>query len=469
MATLDLKDVRVLVMGLGLHGGGVATVKWLIKKGARVTVTDLRSETVLAPSVKALSSLPVRFVLGRHDEDDFRTHDIVVVNPGVPRESKYLAIAHKSGTRIENVASLFFHFTQNPVIGITGTRGKTTTSLYIASLLKKKYKEVRPSGSPENALLVESERIQKKKIPAVAELSSWQLEFLPRSEKSPQIALITNLYHDHQNRYKGMEEYADAKANIFLFQNEGDALILNRDNTWWKYFAQKPHRGRCYFISKKPLPKGCEGVYLEKNGMIVLRLNGREKKLFSSEKFSTLYGVHNLENLFFAILAVMLFDSTIHVNEKDAVSLPTPKMRQEIILKKKGLTIVNDSSATSPDGAIVAINRFKTLGRIVLITGGTDKELQFEELAKTIRKNVLPEDTILLEGSATRKLQNLLKKNIPPAYDTLSECVTQAFLRAKVKKGKVVILFSPASASFEKFLHEFDRGEQFNVLIKKLK
>ena len=188
------QGTKALVMGLGLHGGGVATAKWLAQHGARVTATDKRTKTVLEPSIKALRGVPVKFVLGEHRQEDFKNNDMIIVNPGVPRESEYVQTAVKAGKRIENDTSLFFRYCDNSVIAVTGTRGKTTTTLWIAELLKKKYTKVAPSGNtPDNAFLKEFDRVNGKNIPVVAEMSSWQLEHLPSSGRSPHVAVITNL------------------------------------------------------------------------------------------------------------------------------------------------------------------------------------------------------------------------------------------------------------------------------------
>lgn len=467
---------RALVMGLGLHGGGVATAKWLMKHGARVTATDKRSKEVLATSVRTLKGLPVRYVLGKHRHEDFKINDIVVVNPGVPRESEYLQTATKAGARIENDASLFFRYCDNPVIAVTGTRGKTTTTLWAAMLLQKKYHDVRSSGNtPDNAFLKEFERVRGKGTPVVAEMSSWQLERLSSGGRGPHVAVITNLYPDHLNRYDGIKDYANAKANIFALQNPDDFLILNQENSWTAHFLKKKPKALLFFISKKTLPKGLHGLYV-KNDTLVFRFDGMEQKLFSVKKFIATRGAHNFENLMNAVLAVRLFDPTVVVTERDALRLPTPKMRQEEIFKKGRLTVVNDSCATSPDGTIAAIERFRKTSNIVLIAGGTDKELEFTELAKEIKRHIPVDQLILLEGSATTKMSrlNLDKKGLK----NLDSCVAEAFRVAEVllkatrgttknTQGNVTILFSPGAASFEKFLHEFDRGEQFNKLVKK--
>ncbi len=470
--------MRALVMGLGLHGGGVATVKWLARHGAEVTATDMRTKEILAPSLHALKGVKAKFVLGEHRKEDFSSHDLVIVNPAVPRESEFLAIAQKSGKRIENDASLFFRYATNPTIAVTGTRGKTTTTLWIAELMKKKYPDVRPSGNtPENAFLKEFERVAQKGIPVVAEMSSWQLEYLPVSGRAPHVAVITNLFPDHLNRYKGgMKDYARAKANIFHDQHDGDFLVLNYENEWTKFFLSQKPKSLLFFFSKKVLPKKLNGLFVS-NETLVFRFDDIEQKLFSVKKFIAARGVHNLENLLAAVLAIKLFDPTVVIKEQDVVKLPTPRMRQEVIFQKGKLTVVNDSCATSPDGVEAAIKRFSQLGhpmsKLVLITGGTDKELEFAELAKVIKKYIPPEQLILLDGSATKKLLRALvskkyfKGKAIELHDTLASCVKEAKQIAQHMKGKTTILFSPGAASFEKFLHEFDRGEKFNAEVWK--
>src|SRR3989344_1742392 len=201
-----LKNEKVLVMGLGLLGGGIATVKWLVKHGAKVTVTDLKSRADLRDSIKSLgpSRRRIRFVLGKHLVSDFKSHPVVVVNPAVPRESPFLKIAHENGAILENEASLFFRFCKNPVIGITGTRGKTTTANWVHHFLKQKYPEsVLAGNSSDNPVLKALAELDGSS-PVVVELSSWHLELLPGVKRSPHIAVITNLYPDHLNRYKNL-------------------------------------------------------------------------------------------------------------------------------------------------------------------------------------------------------------------------------------------------------------------------
>ncbi|MBI4119206.1 MAG: UDP-N-acetylmuramoyl-L-alanine--D-glutamate ligase [Parcubacteria group bacterium] len=444
-----LKDKKVLVMGLGLLGGGIATVKWLVKHGAQVTVTDLKSRADLHSSIKSLGSSVrrVRFVLGKHLVSDFKSHGIVVVNPAVPRESPFLKIARENGAVLENEASLFFRFCRNPIIGVTGTRGKTTTANWIYHFLKQKYPESALAGnSSDNPMLKALDELDGQS-PAVVELSSWHLELLPQSGRAPHIAVLTNIYPDHLNRYKNITAYARAKANIFKHQTGKDFLILNRKNLWTKFFLNQKPKSRIKFI---PFPIS---PFLP---------------LFTPLPHFDL-GEHNLQNLKTAALAANLAGVSWNLIKKAAKTLPQIKFRQEIILRKGGLTVVNDTTATSPDATIAALKRFSYQGQtLVLITGGTDKKLEFADWAKTVKKTVRPENLFLLESSATAKMINALNrigyfgKTPPRLYLDFNILLTSAVKRAKILKGKKTLLFSPSAASFEKFKNEFDRGNRFN-------
>ena len=470
---------RVLVVILGIYGGGAQTAKWLFHHGAKVTITDMRTEEELENAMKLFTpeeKKGIRFVLGGQNEEDFATHDIIVLGPGVPEDSPFLAVALKAGKQIENDASLFFRFVKNPVIAVTGTRGKSTTTTWIANLLGQKHGAFVPTGNnPEHPFFKELSEIKDEKRPVVAEMSSWQLEYLPNSEKVPKVAVITNLFADHLNRYKdGITGYALAKANIFKDQTNDDFLILNAENEWTPFYLKQKPKAQIYYFSLKPFVKGklssskSSGVAMNgmfvKSGAMIFRKDGKERKILDIKKFAEKMGEHNLQNLLATVLAVTLFDESFKVTPKMIAELPQIRFRQEAVSRG----IVNDSAGTSPDATIMALRRFK---KCVLITGGTDKQLEFSGLAKEIKKTLAPEDVIFLGGSATQKLISELgklkffKKKEILLFETLEECVEVGLLAAKKKKRTLV--FSPGSASFEKFKNEFDRGEKFNALVKK--
>ncbi|MEK7506041.1 MAG: UDP-N-acetylmuramoyl-L-alanine--D-glutamate ligase [Patescibacteria group bacterium] len=457
---IELKNKKVLVMGLGLLGGGVATTKWLVLHGANVTVTDLRSRGELKDSINKLGAAAKKiiFVLGKHRRADFKTNKIIVVNPAVPRESKYLAIAKKHGARLENEASLFFRYCKNPIIAVTGTRGKTTTVNWIYFLLKQRFPKARLTGNSSDQPMLGILDGLDGKSPVVAELSSWHLELLNQSNRPPEIAVITNIYRDHMNRYKSVKDYASAKANIFKNQKKGDFLILNKKNEWTKFFLKKFSGWK---ISSKIIYSSAKTGINEK-------------------KFSEIYGPHNLENLKTAYLAAKLAGASVSKLRRAAWHLPQIKYRQELIFESPKLKIINDTTATSPDGTMAALRRFGK-ENIILIAGGTDKNLEYAPpaggWAKTVKRFVKPEQLYLLNGSATKKMIAALEKigysknkkiNFYEDLGGILKYTTQVIYEKKEKKTKWMIIFSPGAASFEKFKNEFDRGEKFNLYCKKI-
>jgi len=471
---------KVLIVGLGVLGGGLATTKWFLKRGAEVTVTDLRTRAKLATSIKALGkdAKKVRFVLGRHSVDDFKTHDLIVANPAVRRESLFLAVARKAGGRIVNDASIFFDEVQTPVIAVTGTRGKTTTANWIAHFLG-----VRAGGNSSADLpLLKLLGELKPRRYAVVELSSWQLELTGQSRKAPDIAVITNIYRDHLNRYRGMNEYAGAKANIFKLQTRNQRLILNADNEWTPFFLKRLAncriQPRVFFFSRKPLARGRNGVWVDRRS-VYFRDGKRTEQVVGSKEFHALqaWGDHNIENLLAAVLAARLAGVSWARIRAGSRTLPQMQYREEIIFSRKNITIVNDSAGTSPDATVAALRRFRG-NRVVLLAGGTDKELDFREWATIVARFVTPHDLLLLRGSATNKMIAELtrigyfKSEKPQIFEALP-----AMLRSAKKLSTtpytphpipVVILFSPGAASFEKFKNEFDRGERFSVGIRQI-
>ena len=287
---MELKGEKVLVVGLGGFGGGVATMKWLAKQGAILTVTDLRTRAELGDSIRALGSVSkkIKLVLGEHRLQDFKNSNLIVVGPGVKLiGNNFLATAKKKGIPIVNDLLLFLENAKNPIVAITGTRGKTTTTNWTAHFLRAKYKKMKASGNSSNdAFLKLLLRLaEDKKTPAVLEISSFQLEGISTnllqdnsvelSGRGPDVAVITNLYRDHLNRHETMRNYALAKANIFKNQTKKQALILNYDNPWTRFFLSQKPKAKVFFISlyKNPPTKH---FLIRANKKIVLEMGKRK-------------------------------------------------------------------------------------------------------------------------------------------------------------------------------------------------
>jgi UDP-N-acetylmuramoylalanine--D-glutamate ligase len=473
MKGLEFEE-KVLIFGLGVLGGGREAVRWFYKNGAKIIITDKKTKKELLPSIKKLKKIKAKYVLGKHRFKDIDRTDIIYFNPGVGYKSEWVQYAKEKGKEVVNDCYLFFKYAKGDIIAITGTRGKTTTTRWIYELLRKFFrKKVLLGGNqPEKSLFKILNKTKNESI-SVLEISSFQLEFYEKNLKAPKIAIITNIYNDHLNRYSGFEEYAEVKAKIFQNQTEYDFLILNLGNKWTNFFLRLRPKSQVYFVSLKKKPK--KGIYIKDDKVFIK--DEKEHQIFSIKKFKEIYGEHNLYNLLFALLTVYLYLKSKNIkNPQDKIkklknfilNLKTPEFRQEIIYKDKKLIIVNDSAATSPDATINAIERFKKYKNLILITGGTDKNLDFKDLAKKIKKEIKPKNLILLNGSATKKLIEELKKiKYPLIKKNIFEDLREAVKRAFHHEG--LILFSPASASFEKFKNEFDRGKKFDKITTSLR
>ncbi len=434
----SFKNKKILIMGLGLHGGGVGVARFFCGQCAEVLVTDLKTEEQLKESIEKLKGLKIKYTLGGHKETDFVSADLIIRNPDVSKTSPYLEIAKKNNIPIETDVSLFFKLSKAFIIGVTGTKGKSTTASLIYSLLKAKYKKTFLAGNIGVSPLELLAKV-KKDDKVVLELSSFELEGLTQS---PNIAVVTNILPDHLNRYANMTEYIEAKKIIFKYQKNKDALVLNNDDPVVRGFA-KTALSKVIFFSINTKPK--------------------EIKLDSFK----LFGEHNLSNLLAAIEVAKLLKVSAKTIENSLKSFNGVPSRQEFIREINGVKYFNDTTATMPDATITAINVFLEKfadSRLILICGGQNKGLKYNELAKLIGERV--DELIMLPGTASDKIKEGLG-NYTRIHDVYS--MKEAIKKAEKlsKKGDVVIL-SPAAASFNLFKNEFDRGKQFVDAVKKL-
>lgn len=452
-----LRGKRVLVMGLGLLGGGVAAARYAVSQGAEVTVTDLRSEEMLAESVARLAGLPIRYVLGRHDPDDFRQADVVVRNPNVKRNSPYLAIAREAGKRIEMEIAWFFRACPGKIAGITGTRGKSTTTLLLHHIL---------DVAGWNPLLggnlggIETVSLLPQITPdrwTVLELGNWMLEGLHTVRRSPQLAIFTNLLPDHLDSYDSMEDYGQAKTSIFRYQRAGDLALFNADNDYTSRYAGEASGGDVW-------------LYSAERGVCYPRERPDASHPFRYADAIRLRGAHNLANVQAATLAAELLGIPEDVICAGVESFGGVPHRLEVVRTLDGATWVNDSASTAPVAGVAALRSFTE--PIVLIAGGNTKQIDhsdYAEEAATRAKRI-----ILLKGSATDVFAADLRAAAarhgrPDPVEGIFDNFAAAIQRARelASPGDVVLL-SPGFTSFGMFLHEFDRGEQFRTLVQAL-
>jgi len=452
------KDKKIVIMGLGLLGGALNDAIYLLKCGAKLIITDTKTEKELASSVKNLKSLkntPGSYILhlGGHRLEDFSAQggqakaDFILQPGNVPVDSLYLLEAQKNNIPIHESESLFMANAHNiKIVGTTGTRGKTTTTHLIYEILKEAFgKRVHLAGNVKGiSTLALLDKIKSGDI-VVLELDSWCLHGIGEIKKSPQISVFTNLMPDHLNFYmKGSENEAEAmqkyfmdKAQIFANQNENDFLILDKD-------------------IKKIIGERYKDIPIKSK--IILIKNTSEIKSWKLK----IKGEYNYRHVLRAREVARILGVQDKVIKRVAENFGGVEGRQDFVREYKGIKIYNDTTATTPDATIAALEALgtKKTKKVVLIMGGADKGLDMSGLLKEIPRYC--KKVILLSGTGSEKLEAL---HFIKSAD-LKEAVNKAL--SFCKKGDVFI-FSPAYASFGMFKNEFDRGDKFVRIIKNLK
>jgi UDP-N-acetylmuramoylalanine--D-glutamate ligase len=434
-------------MGLGLNQGGVGAARYFAQQGKKVLVTDLKSKTELQASVDALAEFNnITYVLGEHQQEDFINTQLVIASPAVPPTNKYIQLAKEKNIPCFCPMSYFFTHKQSLSIGVTGTRGKSTTTNLIYQMLKQSdRKNLYLGGNIGKSVMDFLDELNQDSI-SVLEISNLMLEWLKLVKISPEIAVITNIYPDHLNYHQTYDNYIAAKKVIFKFQNQDDLLVLNPDNSVTSQFAsQAPSKVIKYNLASFDWSK--------------LKL----------DKFHPLSGHYNQHNIMAAVCVVRSLGVSDQVIIKTIHNYTGLYGRQMDLSKVNGVRIINDSCSTMPQAVIVALKKFQD-ENIVLVTGGMDKKLDYQPLAQAL-KQYSPKAMLVLAGTASDKLKQAVKDqklDFSAFWDF--QDLKSAFTKAMslVKAGDL-LLFSPGAASFNMFSNEFDRGEQFDQLVKGLK
>lgn len=449
---------RITVMGLGTRAGGVGVARYLATAGAIVTVTDVKPESELLSPIQELNGLPIRFALGGHDDRDFTSEraDIVVRNPGVRRSSRYLQLARQSGVRIEMEMSLFLRACPAPTIGITGTKGKTTTASLCGEILRHWDESTVLAGNMGVSAVSELDRITAD-TPVVLELSSWQLEAMDEHHLAPTIAVLTNISEDHLDAYDGFADYAHTKRTIAHHQSASGTFIVNADDQEAAQAATETPATVVWFGNGD---RGTNGAWVD-GSTIVWRNGGRHSLIQIPDRLPFL-GVHQRLNAAAAVAAAMTRGAPIDAVNAGLDSFRGVRNRMEIVGDIDGVTFINDSAATAPIAAIANLTGLSDR-RVHLISGGHDKQSDLSELAATEAR--LAKSVHLLDGTATAELQRLLIANGTTPFgpfDSMAAAVDSACREAE--SGDIVLL-SPGCASFGLFRDEFDRGDQFRAIV----
>ncbi len=460
MTAADFKNLPVLVLGLGLHGGGAAVGRWLLKQGARLTIADLKSRSELRASLRAIGPGAYKLALGPHRAALLKTCRLIIQNPAVPSDLPLLTMARRQHIPIENEASLFLKLCPSrQLVAVTGSKGKSTVTALLGRMVKSWRPETRVAGNIRDTVMFDVLTKIKPGTPVVLELSSWQLEQVGRHKLSLPLALITNVWPDHLNRYRSMQEYAAAKAQIFRWQKPNDRLILNYDNLITRRLALSAAAQVYWFSTRRRVRPG---IWLSR-GQAYISDKNSVKKIFSARHLP-IKGEHNLANALAASLAAYLLGVPPSVISRVAGQFTGLHDRLQLVRKWRGIEFYNDTAATAPVATAAALKALSRRG-LTLIAGGVDKKLAYGDLASLIKK--LKVRLVLLPGTATAKLQAALRGYQPVV---LAESMAAAVnLAVKLTPPSGTVLLSPGAASFNLFKHEFDRGERFVKLVKGLK
>ncbi len=447
---MELKGKKVLVVGLGKSG--LAAALFLRRRGAHVTVSDIRSAEALAKDIPALLDEGIMVETGGHGLLTFRRQDLIVVSPGVPLNTPELAQVKSFGLPVIGELELAARFLKGKTLAITGSNGKTTTTALVGEILEKAGIPTLVGGNigvPVVALIEQS----SDETWSVLEVSSFQLESTERFH--PVIAVILNITPDHLDRHGSFENYALAKERIFAAQNENDFVILNADNA---RAAQAAARSvaKVYFFSVEH--SVLQGAWVEDGFLVYRGTKGDPIEKIMPLSGVPLKGAHNVENVLAAVCASRLAGATAEQVRSGVESFQAVEHRLEFVAKINGVDFYNDSKATNVDATAKAIASFSS--GIHVILGGKDKNSDYTQLAQLLRERVRAVYTI---GSAAAKIENELRGVVPIlSCETLDNAVCAAGSAAR--PGEVVLL-APACSSFDQFENYEQRGKVFKELV----
>lgn len=444
------ENKKITMMGLGILGRGVGVAGFLAERGVDLIITDLKSEKELQISLNKLKKYKnIKYVLGKHRISDFKNRDLIIKAAGVPLDSIYINEAKKHKIPVEMDASLFAKLANVRIIGVTGTRGKSTVTHLLDNILKEDARRVFLGGNVRGlATLPLLDKIKKGDL-VLMELDSWQLQGFGEAKISPSISVFTNFLNDHLNYYKGDRiKYFNDKANIFRYQKKEDCLIASHQaNTAIKKYFKGKIKSKILLIGSSDMP---------------------------SEWKTRILGKHNLRNAALAIKVAQILGVKRGIIKKAVEEFRGVPGRLEFIRKFKGIEYYNDTTSTMPDATIAALKSFPPKKsrepNIVLIGGGADKFLDYKDFVKELDGRV--KALILFKGAATDKIMVEIKKDeFACEYGVqIADNLKNALKLASkyIQEGDIVLL-SPGAASFGIFKNEFDRGDQFCKAIKELK
>ncbi|HLW86356.1 MAG TPA: UDP-N-acetylmuramoyl-L-alanine--D-glutamate ligase [Candidatus Sulfotelmatobacter sp.] len=457
---MELKNKRVLVVGLGKSG--VASALFLKAHGARVTVSDTKSGDELRNEIPLLLDHGITVETGGHGDRTFRGQDLIVVSPGVPVDAPPLVQTRAQGGTVIGEIELAAQFLPGPIVAITGSNGKTTTTTLTGEIMTTAGFPALVGGNIGTPAISLADRATPETI-IVLEVSSFQLETIQTFR--PKVAAVLNVTPDHLDRHRTFEAYADAKARIFENQQSGDFAVLNADDPTCVAMASRTRAQVFWFSRQKEVQQGAwvhDGNILFRDG--AGRASAAQREIMQASEIP-LKGAHNLENVLAAVCAGALMGCTPGKIRQAVRDFKAVEHRLEFVATIRGVDYYNDSKATNVDATIKALESFPA--NIHLILGGKDKGSDYTVLNDLLRQRVKRVYTI---GAAAAKIESQIvsSKNGGPEIvhaETLEHALRQA--RALAQPGDVVLL-APACASFDQFKNYEHRGQVFKDIVRSM-
>jgi UDP-N-acetylmuramoylalanine--D-glutamate ligase len=460
----DLKDKRVLVVGLARSG--VSMVHFLTEVGAQVTVSDHKSKAELTPALEQLDGLAnLQYDLGGHTPKVFLNQDLIILSPGVPPNLKIFDYARSHGVQVTGEFEFATWFIKEPIIAVTGTNGKSTTCKLTEQFLSESGVKVWLGGNfgePMVEYLRRRERGEQHQV-VVAEVSSFQLEHCERF--TPQNVIFTNLAENHQDRYRSMEDYVNAKRRIFQNTNQATTSILNADDNAVVELARDPavQRGRIFYFSRKPQ---LEPQIMTIGGAVCVKdevrvRTGPEIEYFTVKNMK-MRGKHSIDNIMAASLAAREHGATHDAIQRVVDTYPGMPHRLEYVRRVGGVEFYNDSKATNVHAVMRALDAFDE--NIILIMGGKDTNLSYEPLREIVRRKV---KNLILVGEAKERMnRDLGDYSETFLIGTFEEAVLIAYQKSRIND---IVLLSPGASSFDMFDSYEERGNYFKELVKRFR
>lgn len=456
------KGKKVLIVGFGISG--VAVAKYMTKQGAKITVVDVKQKHELQEHIDSCADLKIEFEFGKHNPKTFHSVDLIVVSPGVPLNIKPLDEARERNIPITSEIELAIAGIKEPVVAVTGTNGKTTTTTLIGEMFKAEGKVAYVGGNIGKPLLDYVTEGQKADV-IVAELSSFQLE--STDKLVPAAAVFTNLEEDHLDRYGTMQAYIDAKKKLLKACDKNSFVILNYDSPNVARFKEENVGKLLWFTKRNPMSVGgsfaedfCGTYYDVKTKNVISKVTGREE-VYDLTQFR-LFGEHNRENLMAAICVARSMGVSQKAIQQVINTMKAVPHRLEFIRKKDGVFFFNDSKGTNVMSVQKSLASFNA-NPVILIAGGKDKNSDFLPLVDLVKKKC---KILILLGEAKEKINRAIG-DYAETYlvGTFEEAVLLAY--QKSRSGDVILL-SPGCASYDMFKNYEERGEYYRKLVSQL-